>query len=132
MSNNKGIIDISALSTPPEKHELYTAKFFADKGKNITFICPSSIPEVYRPDILMDGKKMGNQITYRKRKKTIERNMHKAAKQSKYIIFDLRRIGLPEKQCLSQLKVEFEKRQYLCKLLIITKANELLELSRND
>ena len=56
MSNNKGIIDISALSTPPEKHELYTAKFFADKGKNITFICPSSIPEVYRPDILMDGK----------------------------------------------------------------------------
>ena len=35
---------------------LYTAKFFADKGKNITFICPSSIPEVYRPDILMDGK----------------------------------------------------------------------------
>ena len=43
-----------------------------------------------------------------------------------------RKIGLPEKQCTSQLKVEFDKRQYLCKLLIITKTNELLELSRND
>lgn len=132
MSNNKGIIDISALSTPPEKHELYTAKFFADKGKNITFICPSSIPEVYRPDILMDGKEWEIKSPIGKGKKTIERNMHKAAKQSKFIIFDLRRIGLPEKQCISQLKVEFDKRQYLCKLMIITKTNELLELSRND
>ena len=99
MSNNKGIIDISALSTPPEKHELYTAKFFADKGKNITFICPSSIPEVYRPDILMDGKEWEIKSP----------------------------IGKGKKQCISQLKVEFDKRQYLCRLLIITKTNELLE-----
>ena len=33
-----GIIDISQLNTPPEKHELATAKFFAERGKDIIFI----------------------------------------------------------------------------------------------
>ena len=54
-----------------KKLALYTAKFFADKGKNITFICPSSIPEVYRPDILMDGKEWEIKSPIGKGKKTM-------------------------------------------------------------
>ena len=33
-----GKIDISELSTPPEKHELTTARFFSEMGKDVTFI----------------------------------------------------------------------------------------------
>ena len=127
-----GKIDISQLNTPPEKHELATAKFFSEKGKDIVFICPSNIPEVYRPDILMDGVEWEIKAPIGNGKKTIERNMHKAAKQSKYIIFDLRRISLEEKRCISQLEREFNERVYLKKLLVITKSGELETFSRNN
>ena len=60
----------------------------------------------------------------------IERNMHKAAMQSQYIIFDLRRINLNEKQCISQLEQEFYERKYLKELLIIKKNDELITFSR--
>ena len=42
--NKIGTIDISQLNSPPEQAEFETAKFLAEKGKNIVFIRPSSIP----------------------------------------------------------------------------------------
>ncbi|MBR1627810.1 MAG: hypothetical protein IJ679_00905 [Lachnospiraceae bacterium] len=130
MSEKKGIVDISALTTPPEKHELATARFFAQRGRDVSFICPSSIPEVYRPDILMDGMEWEIKAPIGSGKKTIERNIHKAVKQSKNIIFDFRRIALPEEKCLSQLEREFNERGYLRNLLVIKKNGELVEYSR--
>lgn len=50
-----GSIDISQLNTPPEKHEFETAKYFADRGKDIVFLKPSDIPKIHTPDIWMDG-----------------------------------------------------------------------------
>lgn len=50
-----GIIDISKLKIPPERHELDVANYFAKLGYNIEFIPPSNIPEIHTPDILMDG-----------------------------------------------------------------------------
>ena len=94
-----GIIDISQLNTPPEKHELATAKFFAERGKDIIFIMASNIPEVHTPDILMDGLEWEIKSPQGKAKRTIETNFRHAVDQSLYIIFDLRRINLPEKQC---------------------------------
>ena len=49
-----GTIDISKLKTPPEKHELATAKYFAALGKDVVFLPPSNIKEAYRPDILKE------------------------------------------------------------------------------
>ncbi len=131
MKKTVGIIDISALLTPPEKHELLTAQYFANLGKDVVFLRPSSIPGVYRPDILMDGIEWEIKAPTGNGKKTIERNMHKAAKQSACIIFDLRRITLSEKQCLSQLQREFYERSYLRRLMIIKHNNDLIVLSRN-
>ena len=130
MGNKIGVIDISRLNNPPEKHELATAKYFSEMGKDVVFICPSSIPGAYRPDIIMDGVEWEIKSPIGKGKKTIERNMHKAAMQSQYIIFDLRRINLNEKQCISQLEQEFYERKYLKELLIIKKNDELITFSR--
>ena len=55
MASMSGIVDVSQLNTPPEKHELDTAKFFSAMGKDVVFIKPSSIPNTHTPDILMDG-----------------------------------------------------------------------------
>ena len=121
-----GIIDISQLNTPPEKHELATAKFFAERGKDIIFIKASNIPEVHTPDILMDGLEWEIKSPQGKAKRTIETNFRHAVDQSLNIIFDLRRINLPEKQCIAQLEKEFIAR-HAKKLLVITKSGELLE-----
>ena len=115
-----GFIDISQLHTPPEAHELKTAQYFANMGKDICFIQPSNIPGIHRPDILMDGVEWEIKSPEGKSKRTIEKNYRIASLQSKYIIFDLRRINVPENQCLSQLKHEFLDKKTR-RLLIITK-----------
>lgn len=122
----RGNIDISQLLTPPEKHELETARYFAELGKDITFIRPSSIPNQHRPDIIMDGLEWEMKSPTGSGKRNIEYNFRKAIIQSKNIIFDLRNIKIPEQQCIVQLEKEFSARPYLNKLHIITKSGELL------
>ena len=127
-----GIIDISKLNTPPEKHEFETAKYFAEKGKDIVFIRPSGMPDVHTPDIMMDGVEWEIKCPEGKSKRTIEENFRKAVKQSRYIIFDLRWIKVEENQCLSQLQKEYDFRHYLKRLLVIRKNSELTEIYFSD
>jgi hypothetical protein len=124
----KGYIDISKLSSPPEKAEFETAKYFADLGKDITFIRPSSIPKQHRPDILMDGVEWEIKCPEGNSTRTIENNIRKALKQSHNIIVDLRHIKMSEKHCLSQLFIQFQKRPQLRKLYIIKKNGELIKI----
>ena len=127
-----GKIDISELDTPPEKHEFETAKYFAALGKDIKFLKPSRIPKTKTPDILMDGVEWEMKCPQGDGKRTIEENFRNAVQKSKYIIFDLRRIKLSEKQSLSQLKREFEARPYLKRLYIIRKNGELMVLPEKN
>lgn len=127
-----GIINISQLNTPPKKHELDTAKFFSALGKDVVFLKPSSIPNTHTPDILMDGVEWEMKCPQGSGKHTIEENFRKAVKQSKYIIFDLRLTKIPEKQCIAQLEKEFNSRNYLKKLYVIKKNEELLQYPKNN
>ncbi len=130
MAVKTGKIDISQLNTPPEKHEFDTAKFFADMGKDIVFLKPSSIPNMHTPDIIMDGIEWEMKCPTGNSKRTIETNLRNAAKQSQFIIFDLRRVQLPEKQCLAQLERLFRSRSDIRRLLIIKKNKVLEEYSK--
>ena len=121
-----GIIDISGLNTVPEEHEFDVAKYFASMGKDITFLKPSRIPNTHTPDIQMDGLEWEIKSPVGNSKRTIETNFRQAVKQSHYIIFDLRRIKVPERQCLSQLEKEFAARTYVKRLLVIMKNGQLL------
>lgn len=123
----RGKIDVSELNTVPEKHEFDVARYFADLGKNIKFLQPSQIPNTHTPDISMDGLEWEIKSPQGNSKRTIEANFRNAVKQSHYIIFDLRRIKVPEKQCLAQLEKEFSVRPYVKRLLVIKKNGELLE-----
>lgn len=130
--NKIGTIDISQLKTPPEKAEFETAKYLAEKGKNIVFIRPSSIPNQHRPDILMDGIEWEIKCPKGKSRRTIENNMRKAIMQSCFIIFDLRSIKLSEKQCISLLEKQFHSRSKVKKLLIIKKNGELIRCEKSN
>ncbi|MBO7453682.1 MAG: hypothetical protein J6U54_25400 [Clostridiales bacterium] len=125
----RGKIDISDLDFPPEKHEFDTAKYFADLGKDVVFIKPSTIKGQHTPDIRMDGFEWEIKSPQGNSKRTIENNFRSAVMQSKYIIFDLRRIKLHDNQCVPKLEKEFRVRRYLKKLLIIKKDGTLLEIT---
>ena len=127
-----GKIDISALNVPPKTHEFETAKYFAGLGKDIVFLKPSSVPNLHTPDILMDGVEWEMKCPSGGSKHTIIVNFRKAVMQSKYIIFDLRHIKLPEKQCINQLEKEFNARPYLKRLYVILKSGELLIYPKKD
>lgn len=130
--NKEGKIDISQLTTPPSKHELATAKYFAEKGKEIVFLKASGQPGVNTPDILMDGVEWEIKGPEGGSRSTIETNFRKAVKQSRYIIFDLRWIKLSEKQSISQLEREFSARPYLKRLYVICKNGNLLKFPPNS
>ncbi len=124
--NKIGTIDISQLKTPPEKSEFETAKYLAEKGKDIVFIRPSSIPNQHRPDILMDGLEWEIKCPKGKSRRTIENNMRKAIMQSHNIIFDLRHIKLSEDKSIAKLEHEFKINTRLKKIYIIKKDWTLL------
>ena len=125
-----GKIDVSKLKVPPEKHELETARFFAALGHDIEFIPPSNSPKMHTADIFMDGVSWEIKCPRGKSKRTIENNFRKANRQSENIIFDLRKIKLPEVTCISQLKKEFVFRPHVKRLLIIKKNGEMIQISR--
>ena len=126
-----GTIDISALSAPPEKHEFEAAKDFADLGKNIKFIKPSKIPNIHTPDIFMDGVEWEIKSPQGQSKRTIENNLRQALLQSRNVIFDLRRSGVPESDAIGKLEKEFSSNSKLRKLYIITRDGRLIEKSKN-
>ena len=129
MKNNEiGKIDISQLKILPKEHEFETAKFFSSMGKDITFIKPSNIPNVHTPDIIMDGAEWEIKCPEGKGKRTIEKILEKGVNQSHNIIVDLRWIKIPERQCLSQIKLNFNTKPKIKRILIITKGLKLIEL----
>lgn len=126
----KGYIDISDLNTPPEQAEFETAKYFAELGKDVSFIKPSSIPNQHRPDIVMDGAEWEIKCPEGNSKRTIENNMRKALQQAHNVIFDLRHMKYPESKSISKLEKEFAINTRLRRLYIIKKSGELLTHTR--
>lgn len=131
ISPMSGKIDVSKLdNTFPEDHELKVARYFADRGKNVTFIRPSNIPGVHTPDIYMDGVEWEIKSPVGTSKRTIEVCLRKAITQSDSIIFDLRRSRLKEEWAVSQLLDNFKSKTKIKRLLIIKKNGELISRSR--
>ena len=126
----RGIVDISNLLTPPEKHELATANYFADMGKDVTFILPSNIPDNHRPDFLMNGIEWEVKSPAGKSKRSIAKRFTEALSQSQNIIFDLRRSSLSDDVCINQLERLYEKK-HIKRLMVITKTKELKQYPEN-
>ena len=125
-----GTIDISELNTPPEKHELATAKFFANLGKDIKFIRPINVKGVHTPDFYMDG--LAWEIKSPKTRNTtgIENNFRSAIKQSENIIFDLRRLKIADDKCINKIRKETKKRANVRRVKIITRNGVLLTIKK--
>ena len=129
MKNEKmGKIDISELNVPPEKHEYETARFFADRGLDVEFVKPSDIKGTNSPDFRMIGKMWEVKCHLGSSERTYEDNLRKAIKQSKNVIFDLRRLkSINELKCLKILN-KYRNLVGLKNLLVIKRDGRLLTL----
>ena len=126
----RGRVDISKLKNPPEKHELSTARYFAELGYDVEFIPPNNTPKMRSPDIVMDGVAWEIKSPIGKSRRTIENNFRNANRQSDNIIFDLRRIHLPEAVCMAQLEREFSISRHVKRVIVIKKSNEMVTFSK--
>jgi len=115
-----------------ETHEAQTINFLLDLGKDIEILAPVRSKGLRTPDIAMDGLSWEIKCPTGHGKRTLDRLLKNAMRQSKNIIFDLRKTSIPDIQCLSKLQKEFTRRTDIKRFLIITKQQTMLDLSKTE
>lgn len=114
-----------------EAHEYNTILFFTTLGKTVELIPPSSTPNVHNADFFMDGLVWESKSpTGDSSRMTIERILHKAARQSENVIIDLRRTRLSDEHSLACLEKQFKKSRRVKRLLVITKQQVLIDFKK--
>jgi hypothetical protein len=114
----------------PELHELQTASFLANLGRDVEFLIPIDKDHIKTPDIKMDGILWEIKAPKGNSSRTVENNLRTALMQSKNLILDLRRSKLNEQKAISQVNKEFKLRKNITNLIVITKSRRLLDLKR--
>lgn len=82
------------------------------------------------PDIKMNGLEWEIKNPKGKGKYVISRNIYAASKQSSNIVLDLRRMPGSYKHYLSEIEREFNNNPRAKRLLLITKAQMILEFTK--
>lgn len=123
-----GIIDISDLNVPPEKHELTTARLFAEQGYNIKFIRPSNRKGNHTPDFWMNRLSWEVKSPRGKKLRCIADNIRDATKQANNLIIDLRRIKIPDQRCISKIRYEIKDKHNFKRILAITHDGKILTI----
>ncbi len=113
-----------------EKHEYDTILFLTNLGYDVELIPPSNIPNVRTPDFKMDGLKWEMKSPKGKSRSTLEHAFQTAIKQSTNIVFDLRRIQIPNDKAVVILKQLFDYSKSIKHLLIITKDQRLVDYKK--
>jgi len=114
----------------PETHELETAWFLNNCGKDVEFLVPVRSKGIHTADILMDGIAWEIKCPKGSGKRTLDRAVKKAIHQSQNIIFDLRYLQLNEEIAIKQLNKDFYSVKIIKRLMIITKSKNLLDIKK--
>lgn len=113
-----------------EPQEERTVEFFLERGENIELLVPSYTVGRMNADLLMRGRIWEVKGPVSVNLNTLEVTFKKAVKQSKYLIFDLRRLRR-DYDVMRRLQRRFSESKRVKEMLIITKAGELLELRKD-
>lgn len=111
-------------------HELATVVFLTQQGYDVELIKPILNKGVSTPDIYMDGLDWEIKCPTGKSANTIKRSFKTALRQSKNIVFDLRRSRMPDNVNIAKLQKEFTDIKIARRLVISTKSRKLLDLHR--
>ena len=127
MNTGKVIILPDATIWP---HELSTAKALANAGYTVEFRINKNIEFIKSPDILIDDKTWEMKSPRSSKLASIERNLKKAYRQSKNIVFDSQRMGkLPDKSIQRELIKHFQLTKSIQNLLFVNRKRETIDIS---
>lgn len=114
-----------------EAHEYNTVLFFTTLGKDVELISPSCTPNVRNADFFMDGLVWESKCPAGDNTRmTIDRILHKAARQSENIVIDLRRTRLPDQQSLLCIEKRLKLSRRIRRILVITKQERLVDFRK--
>ena len=126
MKNSKDLITM-ATGASPSADEIAAVNFLAKKLREpIRFIKASRIHGSRTPDIEMNGLKWEIKTPTKAKENTLDHAMKRGLKQSKNLIFDLRKMRSTGEKALHKLLKEFEKTKEWKRLIIITKDEKIL------
>ena len=128
MTRKQGKITPNGVSL--QKHESDTIVFFTEHGFDIELIPESHIPGQHSADLIMTGMIWETKAPRKSNYSTIEHAFRNALRQSKNVIFDLRRIKCTDQRALVGLKKLFILSKRVKRLKVITKQGELLEFQK--
>ena len=128
--NVKGKLITNDVTLQP--HELATVEFLVGRyGKMISLIVPSYTPHNRNPDFMMDGVLWEMKSPQGRESRTLERAFKNAAKQSKNIVIDLRRMTLDTRSALRLLGKRFNLSRHVKRLRIITKEEKVVDFRKS-
>ena len=114
----------------PEKHELETAAVFLAKGFDVEFIIPSRTKGSKTPDVMIEGVLWEMKCPTGNGKKTVEKQLQRAGKQSKNIIIDSRRTSLDDGSIQNELQKKFALVRSIKRIMLVKKNGVIIDLRR--
>lgn len=114
----------------PELHELETAAVFLAQGYDVEFIVPSRTKGSKTPDVKIDGILWEIKSPTGNGKKTVEKQLQRAGKQSKNIILDGRRSKLEDEAFEKELHKKFVLVRSIRRIVFIRKDDQLVDFRR--
>lgn len=114
-----------------EAHEYATVLFFTELGKDVELIPPSNTPNTRNADFFMDGVVWESKCpTGNSTRMTIDRILHKAARQSENIVIDLRRTRLSDGESVACIEKRFRLSRRIRRILVITKQGRIVDFRK--
>jgi hypothetical protein len=127
---NRGQVIIPTEQTkPPEPHEVEVAWILARHYScTVVFLIPIDDYKRKTPDMVMQGREWEMKSPLGKSKNTIGNQFIRAAKQSKYFIFDGGRTSISDADIEKSIRFEMTKRSSIKRVVFISKLGEVVEI----
>ena len=114
---------------PPEQHEIDAAIVLARHYRcNVEFLIPLDDYKRKTADIIMFGVEWEMKSPTGKSKYTIQDQFKRASKQAKNIVIDSRRTKLKDDFIEKSIKIIFNKRHSIKRVILINKKQKVLEI----
>jgi hypothetical protein len=127
---NQGQVIIPTGQTkPPEPHEVEAAWILARHYScTVVFLIPIDDYKRKTPDMVMQGLEWEIKSPTGNSKNTIDRQLKRAVKQSKNLVFDGRRTALSDSDIEKIVALEMRRRGSIQKVIFITKLGRVIEI----
>jgi hypothetical protein len=127
--NNAQVLVPLDMSNPPESHEKEAAWIIARHyNTTVEFLRRMEGYHIRTPDIVLDGVLYEMKSPKGTSNQNVVRQLKRATKQSRNIIFDARRTSVDDEILLSKIRRELQFRHSIRRFIFITKKHEILEI----